>query len=123
MVVRVAEGGVVKRDGAALTAETLLAPGTDVYFYRRPAPEVPVPFEIRPVFEDGDILVVDKPPFLATMPRGAHVAQTALVRLRREQDAAFGTEPWTRLAWNISSPPALPVGATMPNHTVSSMSP
>ncbi|MEE4599559.1 pseudouridine synthase, partial [Streptomyces sp. DSM 41524] len=27
---------------------------------------------------------VDKPHFLATMPRGGHVAQTALVRLRRE---------------------------------------
>jgi tRNA pseudouridine32 synthase / 23S rRNA pseudouridine746 synthase len=29
-------------------------------------------------------VVVDKPHFLATMPRGRHVAQTALVRLRRE---------------------------------------
>ena len=29
-------------------------------------------------------MVVDKPHFLATMPRGRHVAQTALVRLRRE---------------------------------------
>jgi len=35
---------------------------------------------------DDDIVVVDKPHFLATMPRGAHVAQTALVRLRRELD-------------------------------------
>lgn len=33
---------------------------------------------------DDDIVVVDKPHFLATMPRGRHVAQTALVRLRRE---------------------------------------
>ncbi len=31
-------------------------------------------------------MVVDKPHFLATMPRGRHVAQTALVRLRRELD-------------------------------------
>jgi len=30
--------------------------------------------------------VVDKPHFLATMPRGRHVAQTALVRLRRSLD-------------------------------------
>ena len=29
---------------------------------------------------------MDKPHFLATMPRGRHVAQTALVRLRRELD-------------------------------------
>src|ERR1700731_256331 len=32
------------------------------------------------------VVVVDKPHFLATMPRGSHVAQTALVRLRRELD-------------------------------------
>ena len=31
-------------------------------------------------------MVVDKPHFLATMPRGGHVAQTATVRLRRELD-------------------------------------
>ena len=31
-------------------------------------------------------MVVDKPHFLATMPRGRHVAQTATVRLRRELD-------------------------------------
>jgi len=38
------------------------------------------------VAETEDYAVVDKPPFLATMPRGRHVAQTALVRLRRELD-------------------------------------
>ncbi|HEU0192217.1 MAG TPA: pseudouridine synthase, partial [Mycobacterium sp.] len=46
--------------------------------------EVPVPFDIPVLHRDDDIVVVDKPHFLATMPRGRHVAQTALVRLRRE---------------------------------------
>lgn len=54
-----------------------------VFFYRRPAPERHVPYEIKTVFEDRDILVVDKPPFLATMPRAAHITETATVRLRR----------------------------------------
>lgn len=88
---RFAEGCVVTRDGSALSPDAWLVPGTDVYFYRRPAPEVPVPFEIRPVFEDGDILVVDKPPFLATMPRASHITETATVRLRR----ATGNEELT----------------------------
>ena len=35
---------------------------------------------------DDDMLVVDKPHFLATIPRGRHVVETALVRLRRELD-------------------------------------
>src|SRR5690606_41637032 len=34
--------------------------------------------------ESTGLLAVDKPPFLATMPRGAHVVQTAVLRLRRE---------------------------------------
>ena len=43
-----------------------------------------MPFDIPVLHRDDDIVVVDKPHFLATMPRGRHVAQTATVRLRRE---------------------------------------
>ena len=46
--------------------------------------EVPVPFDIPVLYQDTDLVVVDKPHFSATMPRGRHVAQSALVRLRRE---------------------------------------
>lgn len=45
-----------------------------------------MPFDLPVLHRDADILVVDKPHFLATMPRGSHVVQTALVRLRRELD-------------------------------------
>ena len=45
-----------------------------------------VPFDIPVLYQDEDIVVADKPHFLATMPRGRHVAQTALVRLRRQLD-------------------------------------
>jgi tRNA pseudouridine32 synthase/23S rRNA pseudouridine746 synthase len=57
-----------------------------VYLYRELPDEVPVPFDIPVLYRDDDIVVVDKPHFLATMPRGGHVAQTATVRLRRELD-------------------------------------
>ena len=57
-----------------------------MYLYRDLPDEVPVPFDIPVLHRDDDIVVVDKPHFLATMPRGGHVAQTALVRLRRELD-------------------------------------
>ena len=91
VLARFAEGAVVKRDGSPLAPETWLEPGTDVFFYRRPAPEKPVPFEITTVFEDDDLLIVDKPPFLATMPRASHITETATVRLRR----ATGNEELT----------------------------
>jgi tRNA pseudouridine32 synthase/23S rRNA pseudouridine746 synthase len=48
--------------------------------------EVPVPFDVPVLYRDDNIVVVDKPHFLATMPRGGHVAETALVRLRRSLD-------------------------------------
>jgi len=83
---KVLAGEVVLPDGAAVDASTVLPAGAHVYFYRELRDEVPVPFDIPVLYRDDDIVVVDKPHFLATMPRGRHVAQTAVVRLRRELD-------------------------------------
>jgi tRNA pseudouridine32 synthase/23S rRNA pseudouridine746 synthase len=83
---KVLAGEVVLPDGAVVTATTVLPAGAHVYFYRELRDEVPVPFDIPVLYRDDDIVVVDKPHFLATMPRGRHVAQTALIRLRRELD-------------------------------------
>lgn len=81
---KVLAGEVVDADGTVVDAATVLPDGSCVYLYRDLPDEVPVPFEIPVLHQDADIVVVDKPHFLATMPRGRHVAQTALVRLRRE---------------------------------------
>jgi tRNA pseudouridine32 synthase/23S rRNA pseudouridine746 synthase len=81
---KVLAGEVVLPDGAIVTETTVLRAGAHVYFYRELRDEVPVPFDIPVLYRDDDIVVVDKPHFLATMPRGRHVAQTAVVRLRRE---------------------------------------
>ncbi len=83
---KVLAGEVVDADGAVVDEATVLPAGASVYLYRELPQEVPVPGEIPVLHRDSDIVVVDKPHFLATMPRGRHVAQTALVRLRRELD-------------------------------------
>lgn len=80
---RFAAGEVVLADATPLSPSSILSAETDVYFYRTPAPEVPVPYEIPILFEDERILVADKPPFMATMPRARHIVETATVRLRR----------------------------------------
>lgn len=67
----------------ALSPSSRLPAGTDVWFYRMPAEETPVPYSCEIIHEDDRLLVVDKPPFLATMPRGKHIVQTATVQLRR----------------------------------------
>lgn len=81
---KVLAGEVVDDDGAVVDSGTVLPPGSVVHLYRDLPDEVPVPFDVPVLHQDADIVVVDKPHFLATMPRGRHVAQTALVRLRRE---------------------------------------
>ena len=81
---RVLAGEVVDADGVVITAATVLPPGSHVYLYRELPDEVVVPYPVPVLHRDENIVVVDKPHFLATMPRGGHVVQTALVRLRRE---------------------------------------
>lgn len=83
---KVLNGEVVTADGTVVTASTVLKANSVVYLYRDLPDEVPVPFDIPVLHRDDNLVVVDKPHFLATMPRGSHVAQTALVRLRRELD-------------------------------------
>jgi tRNA pseudouridine32 synthase / 23S rRNA pseudouridine746 synthase len=80
---KVLAGEVFCADGSPVTASTVLPPLSYVWLYRDLPDEVPVPFDVPVLHRDDDIVVVDKPHFLATMPRGGHVVQTALVRLRR----------------------------------------
>ena len=81
---KVLAGEVVDADGVVIDATTTKPAGAVVFLYRELPDEVVVPFDIPVLYRDDDIVVVDKPHFLATMPRGGHVAQTALVRLRRD---------------------------------------
>lgn len=57
---------------------------TYMWFHREVAAEPEVPGQIDVIYQDERLLVVDKPPFLATMPRGTHARQTALVKLRHD---------------------------------------
>ncbi|MFJ2302877.1 RluA family pseudouridine synthase [Streptomyces sp. NPDC087787] len=77
-------GLVVGADGRAVATDAPYEPGMYVWFHRELPEEVPVPFPLRVVHRDEHLVVVDKPHFLATTPRGSHVAETALARLRRE---------------------------------------
>ncbi|MDX3573837.1 RluA family pseudouridine synthase [Streptomyces sp. ID05-47C] len=79
-----AAGRVVGADGRAVPADTAYVPGMFVWFHRDLPAEDPVPFPLEIVYRDEHIVVADKPHFLATTPRGSHVTETALARLRRE---------------------------------------
>ena len=83
---KVESGEVVTQDGIPVTPSTRYAPRTFVYLYRDPPVEARVPFEIDILHRDENLLVVDKPHFLATTPRGSWVTETVVVRLRKELD-------------------------------------
>lgn len=83
---KVAAGEVVDEHGVPITAATPCRPNSFLYLYRDPPVEQRVPFEIDILHRDEDLLVVDKPHFLASTPRGAYVVESALVRLRRDLD-------------------------------------
>ncbi|MGB3772238.1 MAG: pseudouridine synthase [Rhodococcus sp. (in: high G+C Gram-positive bacteria)] len=81
---KVTAGEVVDAAGRPLNLESPVVPRADVFLYRDPPVEPVVPFGMDILYRDDALVVVDKPHFLATTPRGRFVVQTALTRLRRE---------------------------------------
>ena len=79
-----AAGRFVYDDGRPVGLGDDYTPHTFVWFHRDLREEAVVPGEIRVVHRDERVLVVDKPPFLSTIPRGQHVQQSVVVRLRDE---------------------------------------
>lgn len=79
------EGAIVDMQGP-LSVGAPYVPGEAVWFHRDLPSETVVPFDIPIVYRNDTLLVIDKPHFLPTIPRGGHILQTALVRLRQELD-------------------------------------
>ncbi|MGV8908407.1 MAG: pseudouridine synthase [Propionicimonas sp.] len=72
----------VDQAGRPWTGEEQYRPNAFVWFHRSLVPEPVVPFPIEVLDADARVVVVDKPHFLATTPRGTHVSESVLVRLR-----------------------------------------
>lgn len=76
-------GQVLSEDGQALPPLAPYQGGRRVYYYRELPDEQTVPFEETVLFQDGHLVVADKPHFLPVTPGGRYVQQTLLVRLQR----------------------------------------
>lgn len=81
-----ADGRFVYGDARPVLDTDPYHPHTFVWFHRDLRDEVEVPGSLRVVHRDERIVVVDKPAFLSTIPRGHHVTQSVVVRLRHELD-------------------------------------
>ncbi len=79
-------GRFVYGDLSAVAESDPYAPHTFIWFHRDLVDEVEVPGDIHIVHRDDRLIVVDKPAFLSSIPRGRHVTQSVVVRLRDELD-------------------------------------
>jgi tRNA pseudouridine32 synthase/23S rRNA pseudouridine746 synthase len=79
-----AAGRFVGEDGRAVRDDDPYGPHRFVWFHRDLRDEPEVPGAIHVVHRDERLVVVDKPPFLSSIPRGRHVRQSVVVRLREE---------------------------------------
>ena len=77
-------GRIVDVAGRPVPRDMAYVPGMFVWFHRDLPDEERVPFEVDVVYRDEHVVVADKPHFLATTPRGSHVVETALARLRKQ---------------------------------------
>ena len=92
LAAQLAAGTIVDDDGHPITATTPARGGLALWSYRPlPAHEPIVPLDMPILYRDDTLLVIDKPHFLPTIPRGRYVTHTALVQLRRQLAAAGDT--------------------------------
>jgi tRNA pseudouridine32 synthase/23S rRNA pseudouridine746 synthase len=81
---RIAAGDVIDEHHVPVTAQRRYESPLRVYYYRTLDAEVTIPFEEQVLFQDDQLVVVDKPPFLPVTPTGKYLQQSLLVRLKRK---------------------------------------
>jgi tRNA pseudouridine32 synthase/23S rRNA pseudouridine746 synthase len=82
-VERMLRGEVVNQRGEVQLPQAAFKTGDCIYYYREVDQEVSIPFQASILFQDNDLLVVDKPHFLPVIPTGKFVRETLLVRLKQ----------------------------------------
>ncbi|RLV58770.1 pseudouridine synthase [Parashewanella curva] len=79
---RMTEGKVHWQDKTLITTDNLCRPTARVYYYREVEQETPIPFKEQIIFENDNILVVNKPHFLPVAPGGKYINECLVSRLR-----------------------------------------
>lgn len=80
----IAERRFVDDRGRPVSATEPYRPHIFVWFHRELPEETTVPYEVTVLHRDERIVVVDKPHFLSTIPRGRHIRESVVVRLRQQ---------------------------------------
>src|SRR5271163_3623816 len=80
---RVERGLVTLSDGAALSADSPYRHGVTVFYWKEVPLEPDAIEKEEIIYQDEDLLVVDKPPGMQVLPAGQQVERSLMVRLQR----------------------------------------
>ena len=83
---RLAAGQVFDHLGQPHSLHSPYPANRRIWYYRELAIEPHVPFGATVLYQDGRLVVADKPHFLASIPCGRYAQETLLTRLRRQLD-------------------------------------
>ena len=81
---RMARGDVRDDHGRTLSYDESFVGGQRIFYYRERIDETPIPFEETVLYQDDELMVVDKPHFVPVTPGGRFLHESLLVRLRRK---------------------------------------
>lgn len=79
---RLHDGEVVDDQGQRITPDAPFEAGRRLYYYRAVEAEPHIPFEAVVLWQDAQLMVVDKPHFLPVLPSGKYLQETVLTRLK-----------------------------------------
>jgi len=85
---RMIEAGQVSRNGSPVSPDDLLARGDVLLYHRLPWEEPDAPTDFPVLFEDDDVLVLDKPSGLPVLPGGFFLEKTLLHLVRGRYGAS-----------------------------------
>jgi len=80
---RILQGKVLDEQGEPITGETPYVPQKRLFYFREVANEPLIPLQEKILWQNDELLVACKPPFLPVTPSGPHVDECLLHRLRR----------------------------------------
>ena len=81
---RMLTGKVLDDEGVPITIETPYVPQKRLFYFREVTEEPLIPLQEEILFQNDEILVACKPPFLPVTPSGPYVNECLLNRLRRK---------------------------------------
>jgi tRNA pseudouridine32 synthase / 23S rRNA pseudouridine746 synthase len=82
--VRIQAGKVLNEAGRPITFATPFLPQQKLFYFREVAAEPLIPLQEKILFQNAEILVACKPPFLPVIPSGTYVDECLLNRLKAQ---------------------------------------